>query len=272
MVAGGPPSEGPMQALGGTRGALSYSADYLDSDISLFSIQPPLPNRNISTWIQYAGFTLRDQIRQGEDFPLQFAYEAADCRIYYTPNTFVNYPALWQYAADAIWKNSSLCVPGSTGSTRTIESARTQTSNFTAEVVGTPSGQSYTKSPDEVLGVDKIQEDGKQPPSVTLFQPCSTSSYCSQSGEQSCQSVPLCISNGNLVSQPRCLAPCITSSQCRRPPQSTQIFFCDPTIGFCRPNTIPICRSSQRQNSPLPPNPFFQSPPPSRAGVAKAKL
>lgn len=47
--------------------------------------------------------------------PLQFTYEAADCRIFLTPNTFNNFTNLWHYAADAIWTSPGLCVQGSTG-------------------------------------------------------------------------------------------------------------------------------------------------------------
>lgn len=119
VVAGGRPEIGPMQALAGSRGAQYYEAADLDIDIAFAedinaTVTPDLPNRNIEFRIDVASFNLRDQVRRGENFPLQFAYEAADCRIFYTPQTFNNYTALWQYAADAIWTNPKLCVPGST--------------------------------------------------------------------------------------------------------------------------------------------------------------
>ncbi|KKY31337.1 putative peptidase s41 family protein [Diaporthe ampelina] len=66
-------------------------------------------------YIVDAGINLRDQVRQDDETPLQFTYEAADCRIFWTPKTIFSYAALWQYAADAIWSNASLCVSGSTG-------------------------------------------------------------------------------------------------------------------------------------------------------------
>jgi hypothetical protein len=72
-----------------------------------------LPNRTeaYDIWFNYAGLNLRDQIRKGLDVPLQFSYESADCRIFFTLDT---YTALWQYAADAIWNKPSLCVKDST--------------------------------------------------------------------------------------------------------------------------------------------------------------
>lgn len=63
----------------------------------------------------FASLNLRDQIRKGEDTPIQFLYEAAECRIFYTPDTIFNYTNLWVYATNAIFSNPSLCVQGSTG-------------------------------------------------------------------------------------------------------------------------------------------------------------
>ncbi|MCJ1233227.1 hypothetical protein MMC14_001182 [Varicellaria rhodocarpa] len=73
-----------------------------------------LPNRDVEFLIYDTSINLRDQIRQGEDFPLQFAYEAADCRIFYTAQTFNNYTNLWSYAANAIWVDPTLCFQNST--------------------------------------------------------------------------------------------------------------------------------------------------------------
>lgn len=135
VVAGGYPMNGPMQAPAGSRGARSYSViDTLDDNIGYAQYilqdnddprQNFLPNRTeaLDVFVQYAGINLRDQVRKGSDVPLQFLYEAANCRIFFTPKTWNNYTALWQYAADAIWTNSNLCVNGSTGYASTNGSA-----------------------------------------------------------------------------------------------------------------------------------------------------
>ncbi|RAL60673.1 hypothetical protein DID88_009991 [Monilinia fructigena] len=126
VAVGGTPSVGPMQAPSGSRGARDYDTSTLDANIDftqqlLQNQSSPdatfLPNRTeqLSVFVYYADINLRDQVRKNEEIPLQFAYEAADCRIYYTPQTVYNYTNLWQYAADAIWKDSSLCVKDSTG-------------------------------------------------------------------------------------------------------------------------------------------------------------
>jgi hypothetical protein len=76
-----------------------------------------LPNRTESLDVEvvYSAINLRDQVRKGEDTPLQFVYDAADCRIFFTPKTVFNLAALWKYAADAIWAKPELCVKDSTG-------------------------------------------------------------------------------------------------------------------------------------------------------------
>ncbi|KAL8988066.1 MAG: hypothetical protein Q9177_002799 [Variospora cf. flavescens] len=120
VVAGGQPVTGPMQTVGGSKGAQSYDAFSLDNDIDVAvqfnsSVQNLLPEGRdgVDFIYAYAGFNLKDSIRRGEDTPLQFVYEPADCRIFYTHNTVYNYMNLWNYVIDAVYRNPSLCVSGS---------------------------------------------------------------------------------------------------------------------------------------------------------------
>ncbi|KAF2204609.1 hypothetical protein GQ43DRAFT_437763 [Delitschia confertaspora ATCC 74209] len=121
VVAGGRPSAGPMQAAAGNRGALAYSADDLDVDIDFArarddGAEAALPEvRESGMFFNYLGFNLLDQVRPGENVPLQVKYEAADCRIYYTLANIYNTTRLWRDAAAAIFEDSSRCVDGSTG-------------------------------------------------------------------------------------------------------------------------------------------------------------
>ena len=120
IVVGGRPETGPMQAAGGTRGARVYSADDVDDDFQFASqvnetANSTLPPRDLTFYVTYAGFNLRDQIRANDSTPLQFSYEAADCRIYYTLANVYNVSQLWRDAAHATWDDTSLCVEGSTG-------------------------------------------------------------------------------------------------------------------------------------------------------------
>ena len=119
IAVGGRPEYGPMQAIGGVRGAQEYGVFDLGADIARAVAGAPqmaslLPSNKTYLNVTGGSFNLRDQIRQNESFPLQFAYEPADCRIFFTPDTFNNYTNLWLYAANVMWGNGS-CVQGSTG-------------------------------------------------------------------------------------------------------------------------------------------------------------
>jgi hypothetical protein len=136
VAVGGRPSSGPMQAVSGSRGARAYDTSELDDDFSFFTATihndtaaALLPNRSdTGLWITGAGINIREQVRN-DDTPLQFKYEAADCRIYYSIDNIFNMTRLWHDAAAAAWDDTSLCVTGSTGfpSGRNTTSPSTQT-------------------------------------------------------------------------------------------------------------------------------------------------
>lgn len=128
IVAGGRPTTGPMQAVGGNRGAAIYSADGLDFHLlalnsteandTVLATVPRLNEkgyRDSGVFTTVLGVNLRDQIRPNDTTPLQFKYEAADCRIFYTLANAYNMSRLWRDAVSASLDNPSLCVPGSTG-------------------------------------------------------------------------------------------------------------------------------------------------------------
>ena len=125
VVVGGRPSTGPMQTASGNRGARFYSSDAIDVDfdnvkdmVENEKVADSLPSRaDRGMWINYAGINIRDQLRKGDDSdtPLQFKYDAADCRIYYTLDNIYNMTRLWRDAAAATWSDTSLCVEDSTG-------------------------------------------------------------------------------------------------------------------------------------------------------------
>lgn len=125
IVVGGRPSTGPMQTASGNRGARLYSSDAIDIDFDNVEdilhneeVAASLPSRDdTGMWINYAGINIRDQLRKGDDsdIPLQFKYDAADCRIYYTIDNVYNMSRLWRDAAAATWDDTSLCVDDSAG-------------------------------------------------------------------------------------------------------------------------------------------------------------
>ncbi|KAF2798053.1 hypothetical protein K505DRAFT_372009 [Melanomma pulvis-pyrius CBS 109.77] len=125
VVVGGRPSTGPMQAVGGNRGAAAYSADALDNAIAFIgqendtakALLPQLADngyRDSGVYTTVLGVNLRDQVRPQDPVPLQFKYEAADCRIFYTLGNIYNMSRLWRDALSASY-DDSLCVEGSTG-------------------------------------------------------------------------------------------------------------------------------------------------------------
>ena len=56
----------------------------------------------------------RDGIRPGDttETPLQFVYQPADCRIYYTPEMAVDQVATWKTVADTAFNGINHCVAG----------------------------------------------------------------------------------------------------------------------------------------------------------------
>ena len=119
VAVGGRPKEGPMQAASGSRGALAYSADQLDYDFyTAQDIDESATAEYVSDpgmYVNFAGFNLRDQIRpQDSGVPNQFLYLPADCRIYWTLANFNDYNRLWHDVWNAVYNDTSLCVPGST--------------------------------------------------------------------------------------------------------------------------------------------------------------
>ncbi|KAL9048840.1 MAG: hypothetical protein Q9162_007528 [Coniocarpon cinnabarinum] len=123
VVVGGHPQPGLMQAVGGTRGSQKWDSFSVDQDKALAhellrsDAHRVLATRNPGILSDTVTFTLADQIRRGEYAPLQFSYEPANCRIFYTFENYRDYNRLWTDAADALWGinhyQSATCVDGS---------------------------------------------------------------------------------------------------------------------------------------------------------------
>ncbi|KAH7392849.1 hypothetical protein BKA66DRAFT_438985 [Pyrenochaeta sp. MPI-SDFR-AT-0127] len=143
IVFGGRPLNAPSQGVGGSKGAQILNLD----DLKQFAV------RTIKTaevldgeWIAaklndttavgriyqatqiykrtahipgtylVGGINSLNNYREGDstETPLEFIYDAADCRLFYTKETFLNPLSLWKQAADAKWGKGE-CVPGSMG-------------------------------------------------------------------------------------------------------------------------------------------------------------
>lgn len=280
VAIGGRPTTGPMQGMAAGRGARSYSLSVLDANIGfaqglLASTGSPdanfLPNRTTANdvYIVDAGVNLRDQVRQNDETPLQFTYEAADCRIFWTPKTIFNYAALWQYSADAIWSNGSLCVSGSTGYSNNGSQAA-------ADESPAPPSPSSKSSPFNMT--EYILSLNNQTPAIdstdledslsagggfygrgrsATFRDCSVNAngyyYCSQGYE--CQNVQRCSSSAAL--SPTCVETCnyppgtaCGGGRCKSQPvagstigqQSRYSGYCQPKAASCLANGQLITR------------------------------
>ncbi|WPG99302.1 Hypothetical protein R9X50_00211500 [Acrodontium crateriforme] len=137
VVFGGRKQTGPMQGVGGVKGARLYPFPQLQAlvfeawnratEVQTSYWQDTYPDilSNMNHTINRAAVTVsgmaaslnfQSNIRQGDDTvtPLQFVYEAADCRLFYTASQIMDQSLVWQAASDAMWGNAS-CVEDSTG-------------------------------------------------------------------------------------------------------------------------------------------------------------
>ncbi|KAJ4303366.1 hypothetical protein N0V90_002259 [Kalmusia sp. IMI 367209] len=134
LTFGGRPRSEPMQVMGGVRGAQSYSFTNIDTDISdvkslvendtslltqeqIARAQASLPigTKNMPFFISAGGVNLRNAYQEGADhLPLQFDYQASDCRLFYTAQNVREPSSSWVDAKAAVWGGRG-CVTGSTG-------------------------------------------------------------------------------------------------------------------------------------------------------------
>lgn len=135
VTVGGLPENKPIQTVTGSKGGevialnnfpmFAYQILNISSQLDLASVKDDdvtLANlANVSQIIVRVGddntrVQSQDQIRKGDKTatPLQFIYEASDCKIFYTADTFADPDAAWKQAWDA-FQDDSKCVEGSTG-------------------------------------------------------------------------------------------------------------------------------------------------------------
>jgi hypothetical protein len=130
IAMGGRPNDDIIQAVGGTKGANNWGwSDLMTTALDLYARSDPAMR---AQWQQgemaqlnsylpfkrtYDGnpqLNMRDAVREGDDsgVPLQFKYEPADCRLYYTADMMIDMGAMWRAAADAKWLGTADCAAG----------------------------------------------------------------------------------------------------------------------------------------------------------------
>ncbi|EOA88596.1 hypothetical protein ACJQWK_02107 [Exserohilum turcicum] len=123
IAMGGRSNKNPIQAIGGTKGVNNYQFAFIQQSAQYALRYDPSLNSSILREDYYddivftrsagSGVNSRDGLRVNDDsgIALQFIYEEADCRLYYTPEMTVDITALWRAAADARWGKGK-CVSG----------------------------------------------------------------------------------------------------------------------------------------------------------------
>ncbi|OQU97494.1 hypothetical protein CLAIMM_03419 [Cladophialophora immunda] len=135
IVVGGRPQTGPMQTVGGVRGSRLFPYDHLANLSIAYADQttayPEFADPEFEDWdygpavrfgegLSVNGFNAY-RIGEPHNIPLHFAYEAADCRIWYTPEMIEDDRVLWNRVAELAFTKragyvieSPYCVEGST--------------------------------------------------------------------------------------------------------------------------------------------------------------
>ncbi|KAF2280549.1 uncharacterized protein EI97DRAFT_439551 [Westerdykella ornata] len=139
VVVGGLPETGPMEGVAGSKGAqvLNYLQIWTTASRPYQFLQDQQEALNRTelgrlifaqrpfyrvAWADantpLANVNIRDNIRKGDESetPLEFVYEAADYRVFYTAEMVRSPEAVWKKAVDARWGDSKqVSVEGSTG-------------------------------------------------------------------------------------------------------------------------------------------------------------
>ena len=141
VVVGGRPIEGPMQVVGGTKGGEVYQLQrFVGLGVQIIDATDAIGATSLHGTIiedlasvsqllvrtadspSASRLQTQDAIRKGDKSgtPLQYIYEAADCRIWHTAKTLFDPGEAWKAAWTATWGDKGICVKGSTGDKSSI--------------------------------------------------------------------------------------------------------------------------------------------------------
>lgn len=130
---GGRPQKAPMQCVGGVKGGQSLGINYINgyiqqaSGLIADSVGSGNPLLTTAEWQAFnksspkttasllwsGNLNLRNEYDPDDDqTPLQFVYEAAECRLFYTLANYLERETVWQAAAKAMFGGGQ-CVQGS---------------------------------------------------------------------------------------------------------------------------------------------------------------
>ncbi|KAH7010325.1 hypothetical protein EDB80DRAFT_892328 [Ilyonectria destructans] len=123
IAVGGRPLSAPMQAMGGTKGGVVLKLAQVQGDINLalnktegmvpYTLDLPSVDESPLV-ISDTAINTQNQYLPGfkNSLPLQFVYEAAHCKMFYTTEMVFDVTKIWEAVAEIAW-NGGKCVPGS---------------------------------------------------------------------------------------------------------------------------------------------------------------
>jgi hypothetical protein len=127
VALGGRPLELPMQAIGGVKGSQVLNYKDLQGEVARMfttlngtgatidlAVLPSILDAPLEP-VRGGRFNYRNAYSREEPngYPLQFVYEASNCKLFYTPDMIKNVTNIWTRVADVAWKGGR-CVAGST--------------------------------------------------------------------------------------------------------------------------------------------------------------
>ncbi|KAF7558159.1 hypothetical protein G7Z17_g55 [Cylindrodendrum hubeiense] len=127
IAIGGRPLNAPMQAMGGTKGGAVHKLGEIQESISIalnktdnlvpYALELPSVGES-PLIIANSALNTQNQFLPGfqSTTPLQFVYEAANCKLFYTAESIIDITSTWEAVADVAWSGAK-CVPGSTVNT-----------------------------------------------------------------------------------------------------------------------------------------------------------
>ena len=178
IVVGGRKQYGPMQAIGGTKGSnVQKLAALAGISNDAFNSATPQQQALFGSWLEVqpdvqqavarlAGsgtVNFENNIRKGDDSatPLQFVYEAADCRFFYTAPMLTDQSLVWKRTYDLRWGNGS-CVAGSTGQPSSVSGNST-----TYLQAYPPAGANYTLGANGTFSFPGAYNSSSPKPSIS---------------------------------------------------------------------------------------------------------
>jgi hypothetical protein len=131
ITLGGRQQFGPMQSVGGTKGALllpeaalaAYTETVLNpgnrfassADLEYFAQLLPSASGSAIALASPLRANFRNAYHPGDSTPMQFLNETANCRLFFTPEMVLDPIRIWEKVADVMWAQGGedLCVAGS---------------------------------------------------------------------------------------------------------------------------------------------------------------